>query len=73
MGKKTERKEEERKKKVCVHACMCACMCDVCVCLCVLKDGATGARRRAGMRAHYSANTQQVKEREGEGSRGRQM
>jgi hypothetical protein len=25
-----------------------------------MKDGATGARRRAGMRAHDSANTQQV-------------
>jgi hypothetical protein len=37
-----------------------------------VKDGATGARRRVGMRAHYSANTQQV-EREGESSRGRQM
>jgi hypothetical protein len=37
-----------------------------------MKDGATGMRRRAGIRAHYSATTQQV-EGEGECSRGRQM
>jgi hypothetical protein len=38
----------------------------------MVKDGATGARRRAGMRAHYSATTQQV-EREREREREREF